>query len=444
MRTTPDTSAPTIAEILGRAMQEHGAGRFEVAEDLYEQALAAEPQNPDALHLMGVLEAQRGNHKQAARLISQAIDLQPQEAMFHNNLGNVWLERACVEDAEACYRQALALAPTRPDVLNNLGVLLSLTGRQADGELLLQRAAELAPRFTDARQNLANHYLRAGRVVDALDQCLKAVLVAPRSRTLRRLLGMLYVADGRIEEATALYRAWLEGEPDSAEARFRLTACTGEDVPDRVPDGFVIETFDGFADSFDAKLSQLSYKAPELVAAAVARHAGTPAQALAVLDAGCGTGLCGPLLKPFASRLVGVDLSAGMLRKAKAREVYDELVAGELVAFLGSRPASGDLLVSADTLCYFGKLETFAAAARTALRDGGLLVFTVESHADEPGEPDFRLQEHGRYSHRRRYVEAVLRGAGMEPVEMQPAVLRSEACKPVNGWVVCARAGLAG
>ncbi len=432
---------PNVTELLHQAMQAHAGGQLDSAEGLYRQALHQAPQDPDALHLFGVLEAQRGRHKAAADLIRQAIAVRPMEPMFHNNLGNVWLERSCVADAEACYRQALALAPMRPDVLNNLGVLLSLTERRDEGEQLLRRAAELAPQFSDARQNLANHLLRGGRVNEALQQCLEGLLIAPRSRTLRRLLGMLYIALGRIDEATALYRGWLELEPDSVEARFLLSACSGSDVPDRCPDRFVTETFDGFADSFDAKLQQLSYKAPELVAAAAARHLGPPGARLAVVDAGCGTGLCGPLLKPHARHLVGVDLSAPMLSKARAREVYDELVAGELVSFLAGRPACAEALVSADTLCYFGRLEPFAAAARTALRDGGLLVFTVEAHADGPGEPDYRLQPHGRYSHRRSYVEAALRGAGLAPVEVQPAVLRMEVEKPVDGWVVCARAG---
>jgi predicted TPR repeat methyltransferase len=53
-----------------------------------------------------------------------------------------------------------------------------------------------------------------------------------------------------------------------------------------------------------------------------------------VLDAGCGTGLCGAILAPFARRLVGVDLSEGMLAHAKAKNVYHELVKAELGGLL--------------------------------------------------------------------------------------------------------------
>ena len=245
------------------------------------------------------------------------------------------------------------------------------------------------------------------------------------------------------EEAERLYLAWLADEPDSAEAKFRLTACTQQGVPERAPDDYVAQIFDTFANSFDAKLASLSYRAPELALEAITRFAPPPAAALDVIDAGCGTGLCGPLLKPWARRIVGVDLSEGMLDKARQRGVYDELVAAELVAFLQARPASCELVVSTDTLIYFGALQGPVAAAAAALRPGGLLVFTLEQHADEPGAPDFKLCAHGRYSHRHGYVDGLLRAAGFTPLELLPVVLRMEASQPVQGWLVSARAGLA-
>jgi len=176
------------------------------------------------------------------------------------------------------------------------------------------------------------------------------------------------------------------------------------------------------------------------VTAAVARHAGAPAKALRVLDAGCGTGLCGPLLAPFARHLTGVDLSEGMLRNALAGGFYDTLLVGDLLAFLELRTAGFELIASADTLCYFGALEAFAAAARRALPADGLLCFTVEAHDDVEALPPYRLQPNGRYSHRRTYVERVLAGAGLSIIENLPVVLRTEAGVPVQGWLVTARA----
>ena len=144
--------------------------------------------------------------------------------------------------------------------------------------------------------------------------------------------------------------------------------------PTAPPDAYIETVFDGFANSFDAKLAMLDYRAPALVAETVSSLFGEPARKkLAVLDAGCGTGLCGPLLAPYARRLDGVDLSEQMLAKARARNVYDTLAKAELTAFIdGAAPRSYDLIVSADTLCYFGDLQAVARAAAKALRSTGL------------------------------------------------------------------------
>jgi predicted TPR repeat methyltransferase len=435
------TPAADSQRTLRQAMQDHGAGRLSAAQVLYQQVLESEPDNADALHLLGVLRAQSGDHEAAAELIGRAVAINPAEPMFHNNLGNVLVERSRFDEAEASYMRAIELDPGRVDALNNLGVLLGRRGQAEGAEKLLLKVIEVAPDFADARQNLANHYLRVGRLSEAVQQCFDGLIVAPRSTALRRVLGMAYTTMGMKDEAIAVYRRWLDDEPGNPLAEFHLNACTGADVPARAPDAYVRSVFDAFARSFDAKLASLSYRAPEFVAGMLARLAGAPAKALDIVDAGCGTGLCGPLVVPHARRLDGVDLSDGMLAKARARGVYDELVAAELVAFLDARPTRYDAVVSADTLCYFGALEPFARAARTALRDGGLLVFTVEALVDEAGAPPFKLHEHGRYSHRLDHVDAALAGAGFTRLDAQAVVLRMEAGAPVDGWLVGARAG---
>lgn len=437
-----EAAAPAIAERLQQAMQWHGGGRLDEAESAYRGVLDDAPGHPDALHLLGVLHAQRGRHADAARLIAAAIAANPHEAMFHNNYGNVCTECGRFDEAEASYLRALQLDGGRVDALNNLGVLLGARGDVQGAEKVLRRVVDLAPGFADARQNLANHLFRNGRLPEAVQQCVEGLVVAPRSAALRRVLGVAYSMMGMQDEAIAVWRAWLQAEPGNALAEHHLRACTGQDVPARAADAYVRGVFDAFAASFDAKLAALSYRAPELVAQAVARHAGEPRHDRAVLDAGCGTGLCAPLLAPWAGTLVGVDLSAGMLAKARARGGYDELVQGELVAFLSERGRAWDLVVSADTLCYFGALEDFAAAAAAALRPQGLLVFTVEAldAAAAQAGADHRLLAHGRYSHRRGYVEQVLRDAGLRPLEAAAAVLRTEGGEPVHGWVVAAAA----
>jgi predicted TPR repeat methyltransferase len=160
-----------------------------------------------------------------------------------------------------------------------------------------------------------------------------------------------------------------------------------------------------------------------------------PSKRLDVLDAGCGTGLCGPLVAPYARRLVGVDLSEGMLGHAKEKHVYDALIKTELTEFLRDSPEAFDLIVSADTLVYCGDLEDVLAAAAGALRPNGLLVFTLEHAIAGKADINYRLELHGRYSHSRAFVQQTLAALRLQPVIVQ-AELRMESGTPVAGLVI--------
>jgi predicted TPR repeat methyltransferase len=145
----------------------------------------------------------------------------------------------------------------------------------------------------------------------------KVITLRPRDPEARRLLALAHCTVGEVEKAIQIYEEWLAEEPDEPIARHMLAACSGREVPQRASDGFVERVFDNFAASFDSKLAKLEYRAPALVAAML-EESGLPAsKSLDILDAGCGTGLCGPLVASYARRLIGVDLSAGMLARRK-------------------------------------------------------------------------------------------------------------------------------
>ena len=163
----------------------------------------------------------------------------------------------------------------------------------------------------------------------------------------------------------------------------------------------------------------------------------SPGRTLDILDAGCGTGLCGPLFAPYARRLVGVDLSEGMLAHARDKEIYDELIRAELTGYLQDHHDEFDLIVTADTLVYFGALEHVALAAAGALRHGGSLLFTVEEATGDDAPPSYCLRPHGRYNHREAYVTRVLDDAGLT-ADVTRAELRLESGSPVAGLVVMA------
>ena len=216
-----------------------------------------------------------------------------------------------------------------------------------------------------------------------------------------------------------------------------LAAYTNQ-APDRADDAYVAKLFDRMSGYFDESLGRLQYAAPQLLTSALSEIIPFGEKRLAILDAGAGTGLCGPLLRSSAQLLVGVDLSAGMLAKARDRHVYDALHEGELVAFMRAHPAEYDVVISADTLVYFGALEEAFSAADGAIKPGGILAFTVEA---EPADSavKHKLNSHGRYSHRADYVRECLAAAHFQLLQLEPCVLRKEMGADVQGHLVLAR-----
>jgi predicted TPR repeat methyltransferase len=303
------------------------------------------------------------------------------------------------DEAEAAYREAIRIDPEHCDAYHNLGVLLNAQRRPREAALCFSKIITLRPNHPEAR----------------------------------KLLALAHCTLGEIDKAVEIFEEWLREDPDDPIARHMLAACSGRHVPSRASDAFVEQTFDNFAVSFDSRLAKLHYRAPELVTAMLEGSGAARSPSLDVLDAGCGTGLCGPLLAPYARRLVGVDLSDGMLAQARERNVYDELVKSELTSYLSGCEGAFDVVVSADTLVYFGPLDAVVTAAGQALRSGGRLVFTVEE-LDGAG---YSLAATGRYQHAREYVSAVLADAGFYP-EIEPAELRLEGGEPVRGLVVLA------
>ena len=408
-------------------------GQVRDAEVLFEKLLRIAPGQPDALHYSGIVAHKLGRSEEGIALVRQSLELAPEQADWHSNLGILLENTGDGEGAIRAFSRAIELNPAHANAHSNLGVLYRLFGRLEEAEASYRAAIANNSEHADAYRNLAIVLDQTGRTPEALVAYCKAITIEPRSSSTRRLLAVAYCTIGDFERAVEFCEDWVKAEPDDPMARHTLAACSQRDVPARASDDYVVASFDTFAATFEAKLARLEYKAPALVAASLA-ETGTPAnKQLDVLDAGCGTGWCGPLLAPYARQLKGVDLSSGMLAHAHAKGMYDELTHAELVGYLQGQSGAFDIIVSADTLGYFGSLEPFAAAASDALRPGGWVIFTVEEAA--PATETFHLEVHGRYNHAAAYVERVLGAVGLT-THIDRDVLRNESGLPVKGLVV--------
>ena len=427
----------TIDEAFELALKLHQTGSLDKAEMLYRRIIDTVPDHLDALHFCGVLCHQQNRKQDAAGLIGRITEIDPGNADAHNNLGNVLEGLGRAEDAEACYRKAIALKPDHAPALNNLGVVLMARRGYKEAFDVYRRAVELSPQTADYHYNLANALRKCGQTDAAVDAYRNAVELDPNHLEAWQGLSRTLIWAHRQDEALQVFDTWLEKDPGNPTALYLKAACRGEGAPDRTPEAYVQNLFDDMADSFDSHLKdKLDYRAPQLLTEALATILPAPDALLDILDAGCGTGLCGPLLKPYARRLVGVDLSAGMLLQAKSLNIYDELVQAELTEYLKGQTAAFDLIVSADTLCYFGDLEPVLKGAAKALRPGGILACTLEDAGDING--NWQLNWHVRYAHGKSYVAQVLIDAGFEIKRINSVILRKEGGAPVNGHLVVA------
>jgi predicted TPR repeat methyltransferase len=358
------------------------------------------PEHAGVLQLMGVLQARRGEFDAAVELLDRALAADPGLASACNNRGHALLALHQHARALASYDRAIELGLESADALNNRGTALQTLMRPDQALASFERAVALDPGFAAAHRNR----------------------------------GELLLELGEREAGIAALRRARELGADADEIGYTLASLGAEAPADVAPAAFVRELFDGYAKRFDRHLvERLDYRVPQLVDAAVAAL-GLPATA-AIVDLGCGTGLCAPLLRPRAARLDGVDLSNAMLERAHRLQLYDELVCGELVEYLQARPAAYDLAVAADVLIYFGELAEPLAAVHRSLRPQGWFVFTIEAGETAP----YELRATRRYAHARGWVLQTAAAQGFEVQRCDDVVLRTESRSDVAGHLLVLR-----
>ncbi|TWT82321.1 TPR repeat-containing protein YrrB [Planctomycetes bacterium CA13] len=413
--------------------------------------LRIDPKSGQAWHLLGVCHAQGGELADAIRCFSNATENDPTSSLYPYNLAVAQKLTGDLEKAIAAFRLAIDRRGDFFESRINLGVSLEEAGRKEEAIECFRAAVDQFPDSADANFNLANMLSEAGRIDEAACHYRQAIELDPNHSAAHENLGRAFLDAERFDEAKEVWTQWLSEDPSNATAKHMLASISGEAPPPRCDDQCIREAFDErFAENFDRKLARLDYQSPQLIAD-VLEKIELPNRKVDVLDCGCGTGLCGPLLRPLASKLVGVDLSKAMLDQAFKRQLYDQLHECEITQFMSTHPCSFDVVISADTLCYFGELDEVLRSASQCLKPGGVMIFTLESLKPSTLKPStrqstasadlYQLCPHGRYTHSREYVAAAVQGAGLERMKISKVVQRFEIGRPVEGWLVSARQG---
>lgn len=209
--------APDIQAAFSAALRLHAAGRLAEAEDGYRRVLAAAPEHPDALHMLGVIAYQEKRMDSAVDLIEKALALKPDypEALY--NLGNALRESGRAEEAVARYLKAVALKPDYADAHNNLGISLRAVGRVEEAIASFRAAIAGAPQLMEAHLNLGEALLELNRFDEAME-CFETVLAAwPGNVKALFDLGKCLDGVARTKEAIACFERALAIAPSDAD-----------------------------------------------------------------------------------------------------------------------------------------------------------------------------------------------------------------------------------
>jgi predicted O-linked N-acetylglucosamine transferase (SPINDLY family) len=217
-----------VQEALNLAVRHHQAGRLAEAEELYHQVLAAHPNHPDALHLLGVIALQSGRHELAAEFLRRAIGIKPNFAPPHYHLGNVLREQRKLSDAIAEYRHAIQLKPDYAEAHANLGLALTESGLHEEAIAAYRQALEFKPGQAEIHNNLAGALKDQGRFHEAITAYRRALERKPDFAAAHFNLGNLFRGQGRLDEAISSYSRAIELHPSHAEGHHNLGVALEE------------------------------------------------------------------------------------------------------------------------------------------------------------------------------------------------------------------------
>lgn len=382
------------------------------------------------LFIQGIDHFESGRLVAARDAFATALALVPGRPSLLANLAAVHFRLQEFAEARSCFEQLLASEAGNPDNWISLGLCEEALGHW-------QAAAEALERGLASRPDAAlwlrcsNCRGRLGQLPAALAAVDKALQLAPTDGLAWSARGSLLREMQQFAAAAECFEKALAHGADTELNRYYLASVRGDGKPQAPPRQYVEALFDDYAADFQSHLVEgLRYRGHETLVQPLLAAATTYGSAL---DLGCGTGLCGALIRPLCTAIDGVDLSAAMLDQARTRGIYRQLAHDELAAFLNKCTGRYELILAADVFGYIGDLSGIFRSVRRLLQPGGRFAFTVEQAT---AGNDFNLLPNLRYTHTEAYIRRLAADSSFTLRTLSAAPLRYDQTQPVMALYV--------
>jgi tetratricopeptide (TPR) repeat protein len=220
--TTTEGQTLTIHQAVDLAVQYHNAGDLKKAENIYQQILQVDPNQPVALHLLGVIAHQSGKNDIAIDLIEKALAIKPDYVEAYSNLSNALADLGRLDEAVAFCRKAIAIKPDYPEAHSNLGKTLQELGKSDEAVNNYKKALALKPDYAEAYNNLGRVLLTLGQLDEAIESYNNAIIIKPNFTEAHFNMGNIFFELGNLDEAITSFNEAISIKPDYAEAHFNL------------------------------------------------------------------------------------------------------------------------------------------------------------------------------------------------------------------------------
>lgn len=477
----------------------------------YALAVNLQPEYVAAHYNLGLLFLKQQDWDKALIQFNNVIALDASRWSAHYYVASLYLQQEKLDLAKEHYLEVLSIQPENSDTLCNLGVICLKEDEPQWAIDYFTRALAFDNHHQDAKNNLAATFMQYDRYENAARHYLELLSEYPNNEEYHYNIAVAYMNLGHLDEAITHFQSVLKKESSNSltknthtvasynnlaaiywrlnekeQAKYYLRKALSLDPANKIsqylltaaaspqeknnedensltctftasPQEYIQNLFDNYAVQYDEHLcQQLQYQIPAKI------HELLKSQQMHLnhldslnivsehwksLDLGCGTGLMGPILKPYSSVLWGVDLSQKMLDNAQRKGLYDQLICEDIIHYLNNTQDQFDCITAIEVFEYFGDLTVLFQVITQHLKPNGIFIFSIElmnaliNHHNGQ-EKTFKLQETARFAHHSDYIQHFIQEHHFSIIHQIPMVGRLQDNKPLDSCLYFLKANL--